>query len=64
LKKPRVGVHCRVNNEHPKYHSKSLRGTTGRNMTFTGLSFLSRVKIRIMMKITFMASIPSIALRR
>jgi hypothetical protein len=74
LKKPRVGVHCRVNDGNLKIHSKSLRETVSiRVLASSGVRLYHIGKILAllcaaqraarltMMKVAFMASI---ALRR
>jgi hypothetical protein len=77
LKKPRVGVLCRVKDRKQKIHSKSLRGTVFMRVSaIDGARFLPQEKNKpsifasqrasrlSMMKVAFMASIPSTALRR
>jgi hypothetical protein len=77
LKKPRVRVLCRVSDRKQIFHSKSLRGMSFLQVIpHCGLRFLQMKGIRALlsaaqrasyysvMKVAFMASIPSIALRR
>jgi hypothetical protein len=83
LKKPRVGVQCRVKDKNRKIHSRSLRGTKSLRVMgaivarFSSLKKISGLKkiyalllaaqkapYTTVLKVAFMASIPSIALRR
>ncbi|MDR0615681.1 MAG: hypothetical protein LBG29_02635 [Synergistaceae bacterium] len=76
MKKPRAGVLCRVSDRRQKIHSKSLRGTFFMRVNAIDGVFSPQKKNKLpiraarrasrmsVMKVAFMASIPSIALRR